>query len=66
MTSGSGQQVHDVLDGLVGLVMGGLRFALRAMRGIGLAMEPAIGQRPAEAFVKEQEQECDLKLTADR
>src|SRR6266581_2588432 len=59
ITSG-GEQVDDVLDGLVGFVISGFDLAVRTVGGIGLVVESAVGQRTTEAFVKEQKQECDL------
>src|SRR6266581_8158153 len=59
ITSG-GEQVDDVLDGLVGFVISGFDLAVRTMGGIGLVVESAVGQRTTEAFVKEQEQKRDV------
>ena len=54
------QQIDNVLDGGVGLVVSGFEFAVGAVRWVGLVLEAAIGQRAAEPFVEEQEQERDL------
>jgi len=61
VTSGCGEQVNDVLDGLIGFVVCGFEFAIGPMRGIGFVMKAAVGQRTAETFVKKQEQESDLE-----
>jgi hypothetical protein len=55
VTSSCSKQIDDVLDGSVGLVICRFEFAVRPMRGIGLMVEAAVGQRTAEAFVEEQE-----------
>ena len=49
-----------MLDGLVRFVICSFEFAIRPVVGIRLVMETAVGQRTAEALVKEQEQECNL------
>ena len=54
------EQVNDVLDSLVGLVIGGFEFAVGAVGRIGSVMEAAVGERTAEALVEEQEQEGDV------
>ena len=59
-TSGCLQQVNDVLDGLVGFVIGGFEFAVWPVRRIGFVMEAAVGERTAETLVEEQEQERDV------
>ena len=51
------QQVDDILDRLVGLVIGGFEFAFRAMFGIRFVVEAAAGLRTAEALVEEQEEQ---------
>ena len=47
--------MNDVFNGFVGLVVSGFELAVGAVLWIGLVMEAAVGQRPTEAFVKEQE-----------
>jgi hypothetical protein len=54
------EQVDDVLDGLVGLVVGGFEPAVRAVGRAGFVMEAAVGKRTTEALVEEQEQEGDV------
>ncbi len=41
-------------------MVGGFEFAVRLVAGIGLVMEPAVGEGAAKALVEEQEQERDL------
>jgi len=48
------------LDGFVGAVVGGFEFAGRLVLGVGRVVEAAIGERAAQAFVEEQEEERDL------
>jgi len=48
------------LDGFVGAVVGGFEFAGRLVLGVGTVVEAAIGERAAQAFVEEQEEERDL------
>ena len=54
------QQIYDILNRFVGFVVSGFEFAVGAVRWGGLVVETAVGQRPAEALVKEQKQEPDL------
>ena len=48
------------MDGFVGAVVGGFEFAGRLVLGVGAVVEAAIGERAAQAFVEEQEEERDL------
>jgi hypothetical protein len=48
------------LDGFVGAVVGGFEFAGRLVLGVGTVVEAAIGERAAQAFVEEQEEERNL------
>jgi hypothetical protein len=41
-------------------VVRGFEFAVGTMFGIRLVVRTAVGQRPAEALVEEQDEECDL------
>jgi hypothetical protein len=41
-------------------VVGGFEFAGRLVLGVGAVVEAAIGERAAQAFVEEQEEERDL------
>ena len=52
--------MNDVLYGFVGLVVSGFQSTVGPICGIGLVMEATVRQRTTEAFVEEQEQECDL------
>ena len=56
MTLGGGKQINDLLDGLVGLVIGKLQFAVWPVGGIGLMVEAAVGQRATQALVEKQEE----------
>ena len=55
-----GKQIDDLLNGFVGAVVSGFEFAGRLVADIGAVMKTAVGERAAEAFVKEQEEEGDL------
>ena len=48
------------MDGFVGAVVGGFEFAGRLVLGVGTVVEAAIGERAAQAFVEEQEEQRDL------
>ena len=48
------------MDGLVGLVIGGLQFAVWPACWIRLVVEAAVGERAAEALVEEQEEQRNL------
>jgi hypothetical protein len=50
-----GKEVNDLLDRLIGFVIGDFEFAIRPVIGIGLVVEATVGDRPAEALVEEQE-----------
>ncbi len=50
-----GEQINDFLNRLVGFVVSGFEFTVRAMGSMGLLMETAMGQGAAEALVEEQE-----------
>jgi len=58
--------MDDVLDGLVGFVIGGLEFAVGCVGWVGSVVKAAVGQGTAEAFMKEEEQERDLDALACR
>ena len=49
-----------MFDGFVGAVVGGLEFAGRLVSGVGAVVKAAVGERSAEAFVEEQEEQRDL------
>ena len=48
------------MNGFVGAVVGGFEFAGRLVLGVGTVVEAAIGERAAQAFVEEQEEQRDL------
>ena len=58
--SRSSEHVDDLLDGLVGTVIGGFEAAVWSMLRIGTVVEAAVGERSAQALMEEQEQQCDL------
>ena len=49
-----------MLNGFVGAVVGGFEFAGRLVSGVGAMVEAAVGERPAESFVEEQEEQRNL------
>ena len=58
--SGCGKQFDDVVDGFVGAVVGGFELAVRAVFGVGMVVEAAVGKRTAEPLVKEEEEQGNL------
>src|SRR6266446_6308675 len=52
--SRSGEQIDDVLDGVVGAVVGGFESAVWAMLRVRTAVEAAVGKWSAQPFVEEQ------------
>src|SRR6266550_5521404 len=60
MLRSGGQQIDDLLNGVVGAVVGGFELAGRLVMGVGAAVEAAIGERAAEAFVEEEKKQGDL------
>jgi hypothetical protein len=50
-----GQQIDDSLNRLVGLMVCGVESAVGTVCEIGLIVETAVGQRPTQALVKEEE-----------
>ena len=55
-----GQKIDDVLDSFVGAVVGEFEAAVRPMLGVGPVVKAAVGERPAQALMKEQKEQCDL------
>jgi hypothetical protein len=62
--SGSLQEVDDIVDGLVGFVIGGFEFAVWSARRFGFVVEAAVGEGTAEAFVEEQEEKGNVDAFA--
>src|SRR5258708_15687029 len=54
-----GEQIDDLLNGVVGAVVGGFELAGRLVMGVGAVVEAAVGERAAEAFVEEQKKQGD-------
>jgi hypothetical protein len=52
--SGGGEQIDDILDGLVGAVICGFESAVWAMLRVWSVMEAAVGKWSAQPFVEEQ------------
>ena len=50
------QEVDDPLDGGVGAVIGGFEPAVRPVLRVWPVMEAAVGERPAQALVEEEEE----------
>ena len=48
------------MNGYVGAVVGGFELTGRLVLGVGAVVEAAIGERAAQGFVEEQEEERDL------
>ena len=49
-----------MLDGFVGAVIGGFEPAVGTVLRVGAVMEAAVGERSAEPFMEEQEEQRDL------
>ena len=49
-----------MLDGVVGAVVGGFKFAGGLVGGIRAVMEAAVGERPAQPLVEEQKEQRHL------
>ena len=52
--SGGGEQIDDILDGLVGAVVGDFELAVWAILRIRTAVEAAVGKWSAQPLVEEQ------------
>ena len=51
--SGGCQQFDNLIDGLVGAVVGGFELAVWAMFCVGLVVEAAVGEWSAQTFVEQ-------------
>jgi len=49
-----------VFDGFVGAVIGGFEAAVGSVLGIGAMVEAAVGERSAQPFMEQQEEQRDL------
>ena len=58
--SSGGEQIDDLLDCCIGTMVGGLEATVGFMLNIGLMVEAAVGEGPAQPFVKEEEQQSNL------
>src|SRR5215471_5047507 len=58
--SSGGEQIDDFLNCRIGTMVGGLEATAWSMSSIGLVMEAAVGEGPAQPFVKEEEQESNF------
>jgi hypothetical protein len=52
--------LDDIFDGFVGAVIGEFKAAVWPILGIGAVVETAVGERSAEPFMEEQEEQRDL------
>ena len=57
LEASGGQEIDDLLNGVVGAVVGGFEFAGRLVSGGGAVMETAVGEGAAEPFVEEEEEQ---------
>jgi hypothetical protein len=64
LEASGGQGIDDLLNGVVGAVVGGFEFAGWLVSGIWAVMEAAVGERSAQAFVEEEEEQGDLDSLA--
>src|SRR6476661_4514119 len=55
-----GENVDDVFDGFVGAMIGGFEAAVGSVLGIGAMVEAAVGERSAQPFMEQQEEQRDL------
>jgi hypothetical protein len=57
LSASGGKEIDDLLNGLVGAVVGDFKFARRVVRGGGAVMETAVGEGTAEPFVEGEEEQ---------
>src|SRR5580700_2087809 len=55
-----GKEIDDLLNGSVGAMVGGFELADRLVMGVRAVVKAAVGERAAEPFVKEQEEQGDV------
>ena len=60
LNSSCSEEIDDALDGGVGAAIGGFEPAGGTVLRVWLVMEAAVGERPAEALVEEQEEQGHL------
>jgi hypothetical protein len=58
--SSGGEQIDDLLNGVVGAVVGGFELAGRLVLGVGAVVEVAVGEWAAKPFVEEQKEQGNL------
>jgi len=58
--SRSSEHIDNPLNGFVGAVVGGFEATVWRVVGIRAVVEAAVGDRPTEPFMEEQEQQSDL------
>src|SRR5215467_14486830 len=57
LKASGGQEIDDLLNGVVGAVVGGFEFAGWLVSGSWAVMEAAVGERSAQPFVEEEEEQ---------
>lgn len=57
LEASGGKQIDDLLNGVVGAVVGGFEFARWLVSAIWAMMEAAVGERSAQPFVEEEEEQ---------
>src|SRR6266850_1490750 len=55
-----GEEIDDLLNSLIGAVVGGFELAGRLVMRVGAVVEAAVGEWAAESFVEEQEEQRNL------
>ena len=58
--------MKDVFNRRIGFVVCGFEGTVELNLGIGPMMEQAVGERPAEALMEEQEEECHAEALSVR
>jgi hypothetical protein len=58
--SSGGDQIDDFLDRCIGTMIGRPEPAIGSALSVGLMVEATVGERTAQALMKEEEQESDL------